>query len=152
MRIGTSFPTRLAPDRAYAYLADFATIEEWDPFITHAERLDPGPPRVGSRYHLDGRAPIGMRVALDYVMESLEPPKRIRLRGSSGTRFDGWDEITITPAPAGGSTIRYDAEVNLHGVGRLVGLAIPIMALIGRIRGGGPLDGMRRRLDALADR
>ncbi len=43
MRLGTSFETQLAPHAAFAYLADFARIEEWDPFIRRAERLDPGP-------------------------------------------------------------------------------------------------------------
>jgi hypothetical protein len=151
MRLGTSFPTRLAPDRAFAYLADFGTIEEWDPFVRRAERLDPGPPHVGSRYRLDARGPGGVRIGLDYVIEALEPPRRVRLLGSSGTRFDGWDEITVEPGTDGGSTIRYEAEVNLHGVGRLLWLGMPIMALVGRLRGGGgPLDGMRRRLDELA--
>ena len=151
MRLGTTFPTLLAPERAFAYLADFGTIEEWDPFIEHAERLDPGPPRVGSRYRLDGRGPLGVRIGLDYVIEALAEPTRIRLRGSAGSRFDGWDELTVTPRAGGGSTIRYEAEVNLHGIGRLLWLGFPVMALIGRLRGGGgPLGGMRRRLDELA--
>ena len=57
----------------------------------------------------------------------------------------------MRPGTEGGSTIGYEAEVNLHGVGRLLWVGMPIMALIGRLRGaGGPLDGLRRRLDELA--
>lgn len=31
MRLGTSFPSRLDAPRAWAYLSDFGSIEEWDP-------------------------------------------------------------------------------------------------------------------------
>jgi hypothetical protein len=150
MRVATAFPTRLAPGPAHAYVADFATIAEWDPFIRSAERLDPGPPRVGSRYHLRARGPLGREFGLDYVITDLEAPRRVRLDASSGTRFDGWDEITFSAAPDGGATVRYAAEINLHGVGRLLYLAMPVMRLVGRLRGNGPLDGLRRRLDELA--
>ena len=150
MRVATSFPTRLAPERAHAYVADFATIAEWDPFIRSAQRLDPGPPRVGSRYHLLARGPLGRGVGLDYVITDLQAPHRVRLDASSGTRFDGWDDITFTPAKDGGSTVRYAAEINLHGVGRLLYLVMPVMWLVARLRGAGPLGGLRRRLDELA--
>ncbi|MEO8246566.1 MAG: SRPBCC family protein [Chloroflexota bacterium] len=150
MRVATSFPTRLAPERAHAYVADFATIAEWDPLIRSAERLDPGPPRVGSRYHLVARGPLGRAFGLDYVITDLEPPHRVRLDASSGTRFDGWDEITCMPVGDGGATVHYAAEINLHGVGRLLYLVMPVMWLVGRLRGRGPLDGLRRRLDELA--
>ncbi len=153
MRIGTSFPTRLPAERAFAYLADFGTIEEWDPMIEHAERVDPGRPHVGSRYVLTGRGPLGMRLRLVHVITRLEPdatPQRVRLVGSSGTRYDGWDEITVHPDPAGGSIIGYEAEINLHGVGRMLLLVMPALWLVGRLRGRGPLDGMQRRLDELA--
>lgn len=150
MRVATSFPTRLAPERVHAYVADFATIAEWDPFIRSAERLDSGPPRVGSRYHLVARGPLGREFGLDYVIIDLEPPRRVRLDASSGTRFDGWDEITFEPAGGGGATVHYAAEINLHGVGRLLYLVMPVMWLVGRLRGTGPLDGLRRRLDELA--
>jgi hypothetical protein len=149
MRVATSFPTRLGVERAHAYVADFATIAEWDPFIRSAERLDPGPPRVGSRYHLVARGPLGREFGLDYVITDLEPPRRVRLDASSGTRFDGWDDITFVPA-SGGATVHYAAEINLHGVGRLLYLVMPVMWLFGRLRGNGPLDALRNRLDELA--
>ena len=150
MRLGTSFPTRLAPDRAFAYLSDFATIEEWDPFIRRAERLDPGPPHVGSRYRLDARGPGGVGIGLDYVIEALEPPRRVRLLGSSGTRFDGWDEISVEPGTEAAARFATRRRSTFTGSDALW-LGMPIMALIGRLRGGGgPLDGMRRRLDELA--
>ena len=149
MRLGTSFATRLAPDAAFAYLADFGSIVEWDPFIRHAHRLDAGPPRIGSRYRLDGRF-VGRRVTLDYEISELDPAaRRVRLIGSGGRFYSGWDEITVLADAAGGSTVRYDAEVRLHGRARLFLLLAPAGLLLGGRRA---LDGMRRRLDGMAGR
>lgn len=147
MRLGTSFRTRLDADRAFAYLADFGTIEEWDPFIRRVERLDAGPPRVGSRYRLDGRF-LSRAVTLDYAIVELDAVvRRVKLTGSGGRFFTGWDEITVTPAGHAGATVRYEAEVNLHGRARLFWLLAPVGFLLGGRRA---LDGMRLRLDAMA--
>ena len=148
MRLGTSFRTRLDPDRAFAYLADFGTIEEWDPFIRRVERLDADPPRLGTRYRLEGRF-IHRAVTLDYTIVGLDAKaRRVRLTGSGGRFFTGWDDITVISAPDGGATVRYEAEVTLHGRARLFWLLAPIGFLLGGRRA---LDGMRRRLDAMAD-
>ena len=148
MRLGTSFVTRLGADAAFSYLADFGSIEEWDPFIQHAERLDTGPPRVGSRYRVHGRF-LRSSVTLDYQITELDQPaRRVKLIGSGGRFFTGWDEITVTPFQNGGSTIRYVAQVSLHGRARLFWLLSPIGLLFGGRR---TLDGMRLRLDAVAD-
>jgi len=147
MRLKTSFPTTAEPDRAFEYLADFGRIEEWDPFIGRAVRLDPGPPRVGSRYDVFAR---GDRLRLHYEVTDLDPVgRRVRLNGSA-TGFRGWDEITVAPSPSGtGSVVTYEAEIGLHGLGRLLYLVAPI-ALLAFAIGGNPMRGMRRRLDALA--
>lgn len=152
MRASTSFMTRLDPVTAYAYLADFGTIAEWDPFIARCERLDGPGPRVGARYRAHGRF-LGRSLVLDYVTEALEPPRRIRLRGSSGRAFRGWDEIRIEPARGGGSHMTYEAEIGLRGAARLLWVLAPMALLVMKLRNrGGPMDGMRRRLDELAAR
>ena len=149
MRLGTSFRTLLEADAAFAYLSDFASIEEWDPFIRRAERLDPGPPRVGSRYHLEGRF-IGRSVALDYKIVELDArARRVKLIGSGGRFYTGWDEITVAPMTGGGSTIRYEADITLHGRTRLMVLLAPLGFLLGGRRA---LDGMGLRLDSMAGR
>jgi Polyketide cyclase / dehydrase and lipid transport len=65
VQLGTSFTTRADPASAYAYLADFSRIVEWDPFVVRADALDDGEPRVGSRYRIVGR-PLGREITLDY--------------------------------------------------------------------------------------
>jgi hypothetical protein len=148
MRLGTSFVTRLGADAAFSYLADFGSIEEWDPFIRKSERLDPGPPRVGSQYRVHGRF-LRRSVILDYeIVELDQPARRVKLEGSGGRFFTGWDEISVLPMQNGGSTVRYRAEVTLHGCARLLWLLAPIGFLLG---GRKALNGMRQRLDAIAD-
>jgi uncharacterized protein YndB with AHSA1/START domain len=150
MQLGTSFDTRADPATAFAYLADFAHIVEWDPFIVRADRLEDGEPRVGSGYRIIGRV-VGHEIALDYRTVALDPPRRIRLEGRAGRTFDGWDQMTLTPAASGGTTIRYDAEVRLHGPARLLWLLAPMAYLAMRVGfRGGPLAGLQRCLDSLA--
>ncbi len=152
MQLGTSFHTRADPDSAFAYLADFSRIVEWDPFILRARALEDGPPRVGSRYRIIGRV-LGREIALDYRTVVLEPPRLIRLEGQGGRAFDGWDQMSLAPDASGGTTIRYDAEIRLHGAARILWLLAPIAYLAMRVGfRGGPMAGMQRRLDGLAPR
>ena len=51
---------------------------------------------------------LGREITLDYRIEELDEPRRIRLVGSAGRTFDGWDQMTLVPAPAGGPTARLD--------------------------------------------
>jgi dehydrogenase/reductase SDR family protein 12 len=147
MRLRTSFPTRATPDAAFAYLEDFGRIEEWDPFIGSAERLTPGEPRVGSVYIV---RPKRGSFRLRYEVVDLDRrARRIRLVGSA-TGFLGWDEITVLPVDAGGSTVTYEAEIGLHGRGRLLYLLAPLLLVVGISFGGNAMRGMQRRLDALA--
>jgi hypothetical protein len=149
MHLETSFDTRADPGTAFAYLADFANIVEWDPFITRAERLEDDGPRVGSRYRIVGRM-LGRQIALDYRTVALDPPRRIRLDGRAGRAFDGWDEMVLTPTPSGGTMVCYSAEIRLHGPARLLWLLAPLAFLAMRIVSGGrPLAGLQRRLDGL---
>ncbi len=84
---------------------------------------------------------------LSYEITELEPPRRVKLIGAGGRAYDGWDEIIVTPADRGGSTIRYDAEVRLHGFARLAWGSAPIAMMLGGSRA---LGGMPKRLDQLA--
>ena len=82
--------TPLPIDEAFAYVADFANSQEWDPGVATAERLDPGPVGVGSRYRLGVR--MGGRVApMEYRISVFESPTRVvldrlRVRRDRGRR------------------------------------------------------------------
>ena len=72
--------TPLPIDETFAYVADFANSQDWDPGVATAERLDTGPVGVGSRYRLGVR--MGGRVApMEYRISVFEPPTRVVLTG-----------------------------------------------------------------------
>jgi hypothetical protein len=146
MRLSTSFRTVAAPDRAWAIVRDFGRIEDWDPFIASVDRLDPGEPRVGSRYVLRSKGP-GLR--LRYEVETLDDDaRRVRLLGAA-TGYRGWDEIVVAPDPDGspGSRVTYAAEILLSGRARLLWLLAPVMLGFMLLSGGRAMRGFQRLLD-----
>src|SRR5574338_648511 len=75
-RIETSLPIA----DAFAFVADFANAERWDPGVATSIRLDDGPVRVGATYRLGIR--MGGRVApMEYEITRLEPGHRVVLAG-----------------------------------------------------------------------
>ena len=60
-RLNERIHTPLPIEDAFAYLADFANSEEWDPGVATAERIGSGEVGVGTRYRLGVRQ--GDRVA-----------------------------------------------------------------------------------------
>ena len=60
-RLHERIQTPLTLEETFAYVADFANSQEWDPGVASAERLDDGPVGVGARYRLGVR--LGRRVA-----------------------------------------------------------------------------------------
>ena len=143
-RLIEQIETALPPDAAFAFVADFANSLAWDPGVATSERIDDGPPRVGSRFRLGVR--LAGRVApMEYRISVLEPSRRVVLVGT-GSGVSAVDEIRFTPAGSG-TRIDYTAVI---GLGGLLRLAQPFLggqfARIGREA----LGGMKRTLDARA--
>ena len=136
--------TTLAPEPAFAFVADFANSMHWDPGVASSERIDPGPVGVGARYRLGVR--LAGRVApVEYRITVFEPARRVVLVGE-GSGVSAVDEIRFEPAGTG-TRIDYTADIRLGGLLRLVQ---PLLggqfARIGREA----LAGMRQALDARA--
>ena len=136
--------TALPPEAAFAFVADFANAMAWDPGVATSERVDDGPPRVGSRYRLGVR--LAGRVApMEYRISVFEPSRQVVLVGA-GSGVSAVDDLRFTPAGTG-TRIDYTADIRLTGLLRLVQ---PFLggqfARIGREA----LDGMKRTLDARA--
>ena len=109
--------TRLPIEAAFAYVADFANSQEWDPGVASAERVDDGPVGVGARYRLGVH--IGGRVApMEYKITVFEPPHRVVLVGS-GSGVSAVDDIRFQRAGTG-TRIDYIADIRLGGLLRLV--------------------------------
>ena len=109
--------TPLSIDDAFAYVADFANSQEWDPGVATAERIDAGPIGLGSRFRLGVR--LGPRVApMEYRISVFEPPTRVVLVGS-GSGVSAVDEIRFERIAAA-TRVDYTADIRLGGVLRLI--------------------------------
>jgi NAD(P)-dependent dehydrogenase (short-subunit alcohol dehydrogenase family) len=99
-------------DAVFAYLSDFTTTTDWDPGTvrTVRERGDGG---VGTEYLNTSRF-IGRTTQLRYVVEEVDPPRRIRLRGENATVV-ATDTMTFTPLPDG-TEVTYTAEFTFKGI------------------------------------
>ena len=136
--------TTLPRERAFAFVADFANAERWDPGTATSERVGDGPVGVGARYRLGVRA-AGRVVPMDYVVTTYEPSERVVLRGT-GRGIWATDEIRFTDV-AGGTHIEYLADIRLTGLLRPAGwLAGPALRRVGQEA----RTGMERTLHALA--
>lgn len=136
--------TRLAQDRAFAYVADFARGAEWDPNTVRASRLDDGELGVGSRFALAVKA--GPRVlTMEYRIVEFEPPDVVVLVGE-GSGVWARDRISFAATPDG-TRVTYAAELK---VGGLLSLLSPLLPRYLQGLGRGVREGMARELDALA--
>lgn len=112
-RIETSLPIEVA----FAYVADFANSQTWDPGVASAERVDGGPVGLGARFRLAVR--IGPRLApMEYRITAFEPPDRVVLAGT-GSGVTAIDEIRFSRMGTG-TSIDYVADIELRGWLRLI--------------------------------
>ena len=131
-------------DAAFAFVADFANAEQWDPGVASSVRLDDGQVRVGARYRLGVR--MGGRVArMEYEIIRLEAPNRVVLAGR-GSGVHAVDDISFTATPSG-TRIDYVADIRLHGLLRLLA---PFAGGAFRRIAENARNGMQRTLDELA--
>ena len=144
-RITEHIETPMAPEAAFAFIADFANAMHWDPGTITSERIDDGPVGVGARYRLGVR--LGGRVApMEYRISAFEPPHRVRLVGE-GSGVSAVDEIRFEPTGTG-TRIDYTADIRLGGVLRLIQ---PFLGRAFAKLGRDALAGMQRTLDARAE-
>ena len=105
------------PEEAFAYVADFTTVAEWDPGI-HTSRRVSGDGEVGTVY--DVQADFrGKTVPFTYTVTAFEQGRRIVLDGV-GEKATSLDTVLFEPAGDGGTKITYTAVFRLKGALRLV--------------------------------
>ncbi len=126
-------------DDTFDYLADFANAAEWDPATVAAERLDPGPAALGSRFMLTERF-LGRTLPMEYRITTFDRPDRVVLEAELAA-VRSVDQITVEPDGTG-ALLHYDAELQPRtGLARLLG---PVIAFGFRRMGSGGADGLRR--------
>lgn len=116
-RLHETIDTRLPLEDAFAFVADFANAQHWDPGVATSERIDPGPVGLGARYGLGVRM-RGSVAPMEYRITTWEPTSRVVLTGA-GSNVSAVDEIRFEAIP-GGTRIAYTADIHLTGWMRLV--------------------------------
>ncbi len=140
-RYVASVETLWEREPAFGYLADFATIAEWDPSVTDARRLTDDPLARGARF--DVRFSMaGREIPLVYETLEIDPPRRVVLRAETPTAVSV-DTMTFDLRPGGGTIVTYDADVSLRGPLRMLDLPF---GLAFRRLGDRARDGLRRKL------
>ena len=123
---------------AFAYIAEFNRIEEWDPAVARGIRLSDGALGVGSRFRIDMKA----RFSLFYTVTEWEPESRLLMTVDSKI-FTAVEEICFTEI-SGGTRIRYIAKFKFPAALTLVAKTFPsIMDKVGK----SAVAGMKRALD-----
>jgi carbon monoxide dehydrogenase subunit G len=143
-RLHETIDTPLPIDDAFAFIADFANSQHWDPGVATSERIDEGPVGLGARYRLGIRM-RGKVSPMEYRITAYEAPHRVVLTGE-GSGVSAVDEIRFAPTPTG-THIDYTADIHLGGWMRL---AEPFAGGAFRKIATDALGGMQRALDERA--
>ncbi len=130
-------------DRAFAYLADFTTTNQWDPG-TVTTTLLAGNGGVGTTY-ANISTFLGQRSELTYTVIELQPDERLVLRGVSPTLV-AVDTLTFASTATGGTRLTYAADFTFSGLGRFV---VPLLAPAFKRFGDRAAEGLRSHLDRL---
>jgi len=91
-------------NEVFAYVSDFARIEEWDPAVARAKRLTDGGPGVDAEYRIDMKAGF----SLHYRVIGFEPGRRMQMTVDSRL-FTAREEILFEETGSG-SRVRYIAK------------------------------------------
>lgn len=126
---------------AFAYLADFSNVSDWDPGIPRARSLSADRLAVGARFEVVSEF-MGRENELTYETVEIEAPRRVVLR-SEMSAMVSLDEMTFDIRPGGGTLVAYDADLSMKGAFKL--LELPMRLAFLRI-GDRAKNGLRDRL------
>lgn len=104
-------------EEAFAYVADFTTVSEWDPGVSESTQTAGTGPGVGATYRVTAVF-NGRRLPMTYHMTAYEPPARVTLQGE-GSTVTAVDDITFKDKGDGTTQVDYVADLRLKGLLRL---------------------------------
>lgn len=128
-------------EEVFAFVADFANAERWDPTVQRSERVG-GPDGVGASYALTISF-HGRDLLMTYTVVGSEPPRRVVLAGTSST-VNALDDISFEVTPSGGTRVIYRADLSMRHVLRVLE---PRLRARFEEMGRNALAGMRAALD-----
>jgi carbon monoxide dehydrogenase subunit G len=104
-------------EEVFAYTADFANIENWDPGVESSKMVGEGPAQLGTVYDLTVK--FGATASpMKYEITAYEPPARVVLVGT-GDKVDAIDEIRFSRAD-NMTRIDYTADLEFKGALRFI--------------------------------
>lgn len=137
--------TTLDPTTVFDYVANFESVQEWDPGVVSSRKLTDGPLDVGSQYEVVvqyGGAPQPMT----YTVTEMARPSLVVIEGE-GARSITIDRISFREQ-GGGTVVDYEADIRLRGVYRV---AQPFLGKLFAQIGDGAREGLSSRLAELAN-
>lgn len=140
-RYTTAVQSTMSHDEAFAYMARFEHLPEWDPSCIEATTSS-STPALGARYEVTVRFGKGIQ-RLTYEITEFDPPRRVVFAADT-SRYRAIDTITVAPEGTG-SVVSYDAVIDLKGLRKLVG---PLIAGKFTALGEAAKAGMRRVLNS----
>lgn len=136
----TTVTSPASAEDVYAYLADFATIVQWDPGVREASLVAGDAGEVGAVYRVV-TSNAGLVLTLDYhILEAMPPTAasvgRVVLQADTRD-FRSYDVIDVE-STATGCAVTYDADLALKGVRRPFDpfLRLAFQVIGGRARAG----------------
>ncbi len=124
----------------FRWVADFANTAQWDPSVSVADKVTPGPVGEGTSYRLV----VGFgtsRIPMDYRITRYDFPTVVRLEGR-GENVTAFDDIRFEDL-GGRTRIDYVADLDLRGV---PGWSMPLLGPLMRRYGRRSIHGMQRAL------
>ena len=121
-RVSRTFDVSPPPHVVLDYLKDLGHAVQWDPGTQTCERIDRGPVGEGAYWH-NVSTMLGRKAEATYKLCELTDCSVVFVgEGRSSTSVG-----IITVAPAGsGSTVTYEAELEMHGSARLLNPAMKV--------------------------
>lgn len=116
----TTVKTSLSPEAAFDYMSDLRNFAEWDPGVSSSDMIGVGDVEKGSSFDV-----VANGTPLSYVLVEFDRPTRAVAEANT-RRLRSYDIIEIAPAN-GGSTVTYDATLELKGLFKLLS---PVLALL----------------------
>ena len=109
----TKVHTTLSAAEAFALIADFRNLADWDPGVHSSVQASGDGVELGATYDVEVQVGRGTSV-LTYEVTHVAPDRLLRVVGED-RRFRSVDVIEVEPT-ADGSIITYDATLTLKGV------------------------------------
>lgn len=121
--VSRTFAVTPPPSTVIDYLKDFSNAEQWDPGTQTCTRQDDGPVGEGSTWHNVSKI-VGVEAELTYTLDSLTPDQLVFVGKNDASTST--DTITVEPHD-GGSAITYRADLEMHGVAKLLSPAMKLV-------------------------